>query len=135
MEDAQAFDAVLDAMRLPKDTQAQASERQAAIERATHRAADVPLRSAQSAARVAELAAEAARIGNVNALSDAASAGLLAAACVRAAGLNVRVNARQAADRQAAEAWEKSLAQVEVRLETAEAELRQTLATRDYRTG
>ena len=134
-EDAQAFDAVLDAMRLPKDTQAHASERQAAIERATHRAADVPLRSAEAAVRVAELAAEAARIGNVNALSDAASAGFLAAACVLAAGLNVRVNARQVADRQAAETWEKSLAEVEARMETAESGMRQPLATRDYRTG
>jgi glutamate formiminotransferase/formiminotetrahydrofolate cyclodeaminase len=134
-EDAQAFDAVLEAMRLPKDTQAQASERQAAIERATHRAADVPLRSARAAVRVAELAAEAARIGNVNALSDAASAGFLAAACVRAAGLNVRVNAQQVADRQAAEGWERSLTEVEGRLETAEAELRQALARGDLRTG
>jgi glutamate formiminotransferase/formiminotetrahydrofolate cyclodeaminase len=134
-EDAQAFDAVLEAMRLPKDTQAQASERQAAIERATHRAADVPLRSARVAVRVAELAAEAARIGNVNALSDAASAGFLAAACVRAAGLNVRVNAQQVADRQAAEGWERSLTEVEGRLETAEAELRQALARGDLRTG
>jgi len=133
-EDAQAFDAVMDAMRLPKDTPAQASERQAAIERATHRAALVPLRSAEAAARVAELAAEGARIGNVNALSDAASAGLLAAACLRAAGLNVRVNAREVADREAAGAWERSLAEAEARLETAEAGMRQALATRGHRT-
>jgi glutamate formiminotransferase/formiminotetrahydrofolate cyclodeaminase len=127
-EDAQAFDAVLEAMRLPKDTPAQESERQAAVERATHRAADVPLRSAKAAVQVAELAAEAARIGNLNALSDAASAGLLAAACVRAAALNVRVNAREVADRQAAETWERSLAEVEARMETAEADLQQTLS-------
>ena len=134
-DDAQAFDAVLDAMRLPKNSQAQASERQAAVERATHRAADVPLRSAEAAARVAELAVEVARIGNVNALGDAASAGLLAAACVRAAGLNVRTNAREVADRQAAEAWERSLEEVEARLEAAEAGMRQALATRGNRTG
>ena len=134
-EDAQAFDAVLDAMRLPKDTQAQAAERRAAVERATHRAANVPLRSAVAAARVAELAAEVARIGNVNALSDAASAGLLAAACVRAAGLNVRANAQEVADRQAAEAWERSLAEAEVRMEKAEAGMRQALATRGNQAG
>lgn len=129
-EDAQAFDGVMDAMRLPKDTQAQAAKRQAAVEQATHRAAQVPLRSAEAAARVVELAANVARLGNVKALSDAASAGLLAAACVRAAALNVRVNAQEVADRQAAESWERSLAEVEARMETAEAGLRQALATR-----
>ena len=129
-EDARAFDDVMEALRLPKKTEAQVAERQAQVEQATHRAAEVPLRTAEAAARVLELAAEAARLGNVNALSDSASAALLAVACFQAASLNVRVNAHSVADRQAARRWEQALAQAKGRAAAAEASLHEALATR-----
>jgi glutamate formiminotransferase/formiminotetrahydrofolate cyclodeaminase len=131
-DDARAFEAVMVALRKPKDTEAQAAERQAAVEQATHRAAQVPLASAQAATRALELAAEVARIGNTNALSDAASAAWLARACLKAAALNVRVNARSMSDRSAAAAWQESLAGLEARAALAEADLRQTLSTRGF---
>ncbi|OGT28777.1 MAG: hypothetical protein A2Z17_06240, partial [Gammaproteobacteria bacterium RBG_16_66_13] len=129
-EDAQAFEAVLAASRLLKDTEAQAAARKAAVERATHLAADVPLQVARNAARVLELAADAAATGIASALSDAASAGLLAGACLRAAGLNVLVNAKSAGDRKAAATWETTLAEVRQRGEQAEARLARTLGER-----
>ena len=129
-EDAQAFDEVMEALRLPKETEAQAAERQARVEQATHLAAEVPLRTAQAAARVLELAAETARVGNVNALSDSASAALLAVACFQAASLNVRVNAHSVADREAARRWVEALTQAKARAAAAEASLHEALATR-----
>jgi glutamate formiminotransferase/formiminotetrahydrofolate cyclodeaminase len=129
-QDSLAFDGVMKALRLPKETPQEAQARKAAVEQATHRAAQVPLRVAQHAARVLELAAEAAAFGNVNALSDAASAGLLAGACLRAAGLNVLVNAKSVEDREAAESWEWDLAQARRAAEQAEARLREAIAAR-----
>jgi glutamate formiminotransferase / formiminotetrahydrofolate cyclodeaminase len=129
-QDSRAFDDVMEALRLPKETPEQAQVRKAAIERATHRAAQVPLRVAQDAARVLELAAETAALGNVNALSDAASAGLLAGACLRAAGLNVLVNAKSVEDRRAAESWERDLAVARRAAEQAEARLQESVVAR-----
>ncbi|HET7011893.1 MAG TPA: glutamate formimidoyltransferase [Anaerolineales bacterium] len=129
-EDARAFEAVMEAMRLPKEGQEEAGRRQAAVEEATHGAAAVPLRVAEAASQVMELAAEAAALGNANALSDAASAGLLAAACLRAAALNVMTNAQSVEDREAAAEWEKSLNAARARADAAEERLRQAIASR-----
>ncbi len=55
-------------------------------------AARVPLRTAKVAAEVLELASRIAPIGNRNAVSDAGVAAQLAAAALRGALLNVRIN-------------------------------------------
>jgi glutamate formiminotransferase / formiminotetrahydrofolate cyclodeaminase len=129
-EDARAFDEVMEALRRPKETEAQAAARSEAVERATHRAAEVPLGVAQAAARVLELASEVARLGVGSALSDAASAGLLAGACLKAAGLNVMVNAQSVGDHAAAAAWKKGLDEARSRGDRAEAQLRKALEER-----
>src|SRR5690606_19484485 len=77
-QDSAACDAVMAALRLPKDTDAQQAARAEAIEVATIRAAEVPLEAARLATRVIELAAELAETGNSNAVSDCGSGGALA---------------------------------------------------------
>lgn len=91
--DAAAFRAVMAAMKLPKEPQAKAQERAAAIQAATLKAAELPLDVAGMAIRGLQLAAQAAELGNTNAISDAGTAAALAAACLRGAALNVRINA------------------------------------------
>ena len=92
--DATAYDAVMAAFRLPKGTDAEKTARSQRIEAATRGAAAEPLHVATQAARVAALAVEVARHGNPNAITDAASAAVLAEAAVECAGWNVLVNAR-----------------------------------------
>jgi glutamate formiminotransferase/formiminotetrahydrofolate cyclodeaminase len=91
-EDAQAFEAILAAMRLPKETPAEAAARQQAMETATLQATRVPLETARRALRVMELARIAVEKGNLNAITDAATGFQLAQAALRAAAYNVRVN-------------------------------------------
>jgi glutamate formiminotransferase/formiminotetrahydrofolate cyclodeaminase len=91
-EDAQAFEAILAAMRLPKETPAEAAARQQAMENATLQATRVPLETARRALRVMELARIAVEKGNLNAITDAATGFQLAQAALRAAAYNVRVN-------------------------------------------
>jgi glutamate formiminotransferase/formiminotetrahydrofolate cyclodeaminase len=91
-EDAQAFEAILAAMRLPKETSAEVAARQQAMETATLQAARVPLETARRALRVMELARIAVEKGNLNAITDAATGFQLAQAALRAAAYNVRVN-------------------------------------------
>jgi glutamate formiminotransferase / formiminotetrahydrofolate cyclodeaminase len=128
--DAQAFDRVMQAYRLPKDTPAEQAERQEAIQRATLLAAEAPLTVARAAAETLELASEAAELGNLNAISDAASAGALAEASLHAAGLNVRINAASLEDRTAAQDLVASLEECRVRARQAADRIRLALSSR-----
>ena len=129
-EDARAFDDVMRATRLPRGTPAEEASRAEAVERATHQAAAVPLGVAGQAASLIELAAELAEIGNVNAASDAASGVALAQAALRAAALNVKVNASGVSDRAAAESWLSLLDSFQARALSAESRLKSALRER-----
>ena len=92
-QDASAYEAVVTARRLPKETDENAATRGAELGAPWSAAAEVPLRTAEVAAEVLDLARRIAPIGNPNAVSDAGVAAQLAAsASVRGAILNVRIN-------------------------------------------
>jgi formiminotetrahydrofolate cyclodeaminase len=91
-EDAAAFEKVVSAMKLPKDTPEQESAHQQAVQTANIEAARVPLNTAQLALEVLTLSIQAAQLGNRNAISDAATASALAHAAIVGAGGNVRIN-------------------------------------------
>jgi len=91
-EDAAAFEAVMDAFKLPKDSPSQQEARNQAIETATYQAAQVPLRVARLSVQTLELAVRMAENGNLNAISDAGSSAALARAALTGASLNVRIN-------------------------------------------
>ena len=110
VQDDLAFQEVLTARRLPKESEAEQSVRLAAIEAATAKAAAVPLSVAENAVKVIAMAREVAENGNKNAITDAGSSALLAWSALQAAGLNVKINAAGAADREAAQGWLKALA-------------------------
>ncbi len=90
--DSEAFEQVLKARRLPQATPADVAARDQTVASADLEACRVPLETARACARVAGLAAVAARHGNVNACSDAGVAGLLAVAAGEGALLNVQIN-------------------------------------------
>jgi formiminotetrahydrofolate cyclodeaminase len=91
-DDANAYDAVVRARRLPRESESDKEQRRQAVDAAMVEAAAVPLQTAQVAAVVLDLAARIAPIGNRNAVSDAGVAAQLAATAVRGAILNVRIN-------------------------------------------
>ncbi|MEX0710350.1 MAG: cyclodeaminase/cyclohydrolase family protein [Chloroflexota bacterium] len=91
-QDAAAYQAVVNARRLPKDSEADREIRTAALSFAMVEAARVPLQTATVAAEVLDLAERIASIGNRNAVSDAGVAAQLAVAAFRGALLNVQIN-------------------------------------------
>jgi glutamate formiminotransferase/formiminotetrahydrofolate cyclodeaminase len=97
--DAKAYEGVTVAYKLPKDTDAQVADRARAIDDALVGAALVPLETARACAKVAELAATAAELGNTNAASDAGVAALLAEAACRGAIYTVRINISSMTDK------------------------------------
>jgi glutamate formiminotransferase/formiminotetrahydrofolate cyclodeaminase len=97
-EDADAYALVSSAYRLPGDGDAAVS-REAAIQAALVKAAEVPLETARACRDVARLAATCAAKGNTNTVSDAGVAALLAEAACRGAAYNVRINVASMTDR------------------------------------
>jgi formiminotetrahydrofolate cyclodeaminase len=91
-QDADAYDVVVRARHLPKESEAEKAARSSALEAAMLEAARIPLRAAVVASEVLDLAERIAPIGNKNAASDAGVAAQLAAAGLRGALLNVRIN-------------------------------------------
>jgi formiminotetrahydrofolate cyclodeaminase len=90
VRDAEAFENVLTAMRMPKDLEPEV--RNTLIGETLSRAADVPLEIAETAGDVAALAAEIAASGNQNLRGDAAASAALAAAAARVAANLVEIN-------------------------------------------
>ena len=96
--DAEAFDAVMAAYRLSKETEDDVASRRAAIQAALDGAAEVPLGVAMRAVDVMALAEEATASGNPNAASDGLSGAAALHAGALAALANVRINASSLAD-------------------------------------
>lgn len=91
-EDAAAFNAILQAFKLPKDTADEQSVRLQEIDAAMLKAAQVPLLTAEKAVKVIALAEQCVARGNLNTISDAATAASLGRAALSSAGYNVFIN-------------------------------------------
>jgi glutamate formiminotransferase/formiminotetrahydrofolate cyclodeaminase len=113
-EDAAAYQEVVDAMRLPKETDAHKASRSEAVERATRRATEVPLRTARTASEVLRWLEILAREGNPYARSDAATGAQLAYAALKGALYNVLINVGTLKDKSFADSCLREADQLEL---------------------
>src|SRR5438105_290978 len=91
-EDTAAFNKVMAAFGLPKESAEEKASRSAAIQSANKYAAEIPLRVMETASKGYALLAEMAEKGNPASISDM-GVGLLAIhACIEGAAMNVRIN-------------------------------------------
>jgi len=97
-EDTAAFNKVMDAFALPKESAEEKAVRSRAIEEATKYAAQVPLKVMETASKSYELLAEMAGKGNPASISDVGVGALATRACIEGAALNVRINLGQLKD-------------------------------------
>ncbi len=103
-DDVKAFDAVMGAYGMAKETDADKAARARAIQAALKQATDVPLDCCHAAREVIDLALKAAEKGNLNVISDAGVAVLAGYAALRSGALNVYTNAKMITDKGFAEA-------------------------------
>jgi glutamate formiminotransferase/formiminotetrahydrofolate cyclodeaminase len=129
-DDAGAFEAVMGAYRLPKDTPEQKKARTSSIQSATLNAAYVPLQVAEAAVKVMELALRCVESANVNAISDAASAAAMAKASLTAAGYNVRINVAGLPDASAGEQYLSKVRELESQAVEIEQSIREKMQER-----
>ncbi len=106
-KDNEAFGKVMQAFKLPKDTDEQKKERAAAIESATMEAAIVPAEVISKCKQLLPYLEITASKGNRNSLSDAGVALSLAAASAEGAFLNVAINCTGLANRETADKFMK----------------------------
>ncbi|MDR0966071.1 MAG: glutamate formimidoyltransferase [Myxococcales bacterium] len=111
--DAASFDAVMDAFKLPKETDAQKSARTEAIQAATKHACEIPLETMTRAAKALVLAKELADKGNPNSITDLGVAALQLDAAIRGARLNVEINLGSIKDTAWVEAKKAELDRIE----------------------
>jgi formiminotetrahydrofolate cyclodeaminase len=91
-KDTEVYGVLAAAFKMPRETGGEKAKRNEAVQSALREAAAVPFKIAEKCLEVAKLSEVAAEIGNVNAVSDAGVAAILAEAGAQCAALNVKIN-------------------------------------------
>lgn len=112
-EDSKAFEKVMKAFKLPKDTQEQKELRTSTIQQETKNASLIPLKAAKSAAEIFELARYVLLNGNKNAASDAAVSVMLARTAVLSACYNVLINLSSIKDQEFVQSIRQEVVQLQ----------------------
>ena len=104
-EDTNAFNQIMAAFGLPKNTEGDKQARKDAIQAATRNAIEIPFTVMQKALESMQLIKAMAEKGNPNSVSDAGVGALCARSAVMGAHLNVKINATGVEDK----AWIEKL--------------------------
>jgi glutamate formiminotransferase / formiminotetrahydrofolate cyclodeaminase len=91
-EDTNAFNAIMNAFGLPKNSDAEKAARSEAIQVATKLAIEIPYKVMELSLQTFDLIKAMAEVGNPNSVTDAGVGALCARAAVHGAFLNVKVN-------------------------------------------
>jgi len=91
-KDTDAFNDVMKAFKMPKETDQQKEMRKKAIQNGYKTAAKVPLETAETCEEILDIAMVVAKKGNKNSITDVAVSALMAQAGMKSAILNVKIN-------------------------------------------
>jgi glutamate formiminotransferase/formiminotetrahydrofolate cyclodeaminase len=91
-KDTEAFNDVMKAFKMPKETEKQKEARSKAIQEGYKTAASVPLETARTCEKILDLAKIIAEKGNQNSITDAAVSAIMARSGIESAILNVKIN-------------------------------------------
>jgi methenyltetrahydrofolate cyclohydrolase len=91
-KDTEAYNSVMAAFKMPKETDEQKSQRSSAIQASYKLALEVPLKTAEKCLEVLELQNDLVEYGNPNAITDIGVCVLLCHTGVEGAILNVKIN-------------------------------------------
>lgn len=119
--DAESYNAVLAAFKLPKETAEESANREQAIQKATRGAAEVPMTVARKSAEIFEYLGQLETISSASMLSDLRVARLMAAAGARGALANVAINLDSITDASFVAMMRKQSSEIESRLSGASA--------------
>lgn len=121
--DSDAFNKVMSAFKLPKETDEDKKVRSAAIQEGYKTAAQVPLGIAKSAFKLLNLAEEVIEKGNQNAVTDGAVAAMMARTAVLSALYNVKINLGSIKDENFVDEVSKQVEDIESKVNLKEKEI------------
>ena len=98
-EDTNAFNKIIDGLRMPKNNEEEIEARKLAIEEATKYATEIPFKVMETSYNSIEVMLEMMKNGLQNSLSDGGVGVLCAKTAVTGAYFNVRINAKDIKDR------------------------------------
>ena len=122
-KDSDAFNEVMNAFSLHKDTDEKMEYRKKAIQAATKVAALVPLDIAKEAYKIMDIAKVVVEKGNKNAVTDGAVATMLARTAVLSALYNVKINLSSIRDKEFVEKVAKEVDELEKNVKLKEEEI------------
>ncbi len=123
-EDTKAFNKIMEAFGLPKNSEDEKAARSKAIEDASKYAMEIPFRTAELAFESMEVMAKMVEIGNPNSITDAGVGVLCARTAVLGAAMNVRINASGIKDKTFTEDLINRVNEIEKKAEALEAAVR-----------
>ncbi len=127
-KDKEAFDQLMAAFKMPKETDTEKEQRKRAIQEGTQRALDVPLETAQECLEVLHYLEVFARNGNPNAITDVGVGALMAQTAMEGALYNVEINLMDVAD----ESYKKELRQQKEKMQVEGNELKEKIESLVY---
>ena len=133
--DGQVFWRVMDAFRLPRDSEARRETRRRAISQTAETAARVPLELAELCGELVGLGAHVAESGNPNLVPDAVGGAALARGAARVCELNVKSNLELVNDDEFAASARRRLIRAVEALEFADALVERYIRTEDSSAG
>ncbi|MDB4107305.1 glutamate formimidoyltransferase [Bacteroidia bacterium] len=102
-EDTRSFNAIIDAIRMPKSNEAEKQTRNHAIELASQYASEVPFKVMETSLQTAELLDEMLVSGNQASVTDTGVGALCSLTAIEGAYMNVRINTKDLTNRVFAE--------------------------------
>ncbi|WP_069649810.1 cyclodeaminase/cyclohydrolase family protein [Caloranaerobacter ferrireducens] len=121
--DSDAFNKVMAAFKLPKDTEEEKAARKKSIQESFKTAALVPLEVAEDAFKLLEFAAKVVEKGNKNAVTDGAVAAMMARTAVLSALYNVKINLGSIKDEEFVSKVSKQVESLESQVNNIEKEI------------
>ncbi len=119
--DSTSFNAYMDALSLPKNTDEEKDIRRQAMQEALKKAAEVPLSVAETAAKIMPMAALLVQKGNSNAVTDGLVSAMMTRTAVLGALLNVKINLGSIKDEMYVSQMKEKILQIETDIINAEA--------------
>jgi len=107
-EDTRSFNGIIDAIRMPKDTDEDKAARADAIEKASQYAAEIPYQVMQKAYEAKDLLQAMLDMGNKPSITDAGVGALCCLTAIEGAYMNVRVNTKDLKDKEFAQELNKA---------------------------
>jgi glutamate formiminotransferase/formiminotetrahydrofolate cyclodeaminase len=111
--DTNAFNDVIKAFKMPKNTKEEIKKRKNAIQKGYKNAAMIPLKTAKTCQKIIDIAQILAIKGNKNSITDVAVSALMANTGVKSAILNVKINLGSITDKKYVEGLSKELIEIE----------------------